>query len=434
MAELEKTPEIDVNPDIFNDIYREKILGTTARHIYMYGGSSSGKSNFIAHQFVLFALSGEGCMVIRETKVSLRASVWLEIKGAVYDMELEGSFKFNETNLTINCLDSAGSIQLFGCDDEDGIKSIKPMKQAAFTKLWAEECNQIAKNMIIQFNLRMRGKAVDDHDEIIKQTFYSWNPTFESHYLNQDFLKPLGWQETDWFYDDGKNVILRTTYKHNRFLAQEEIDYLEELREISPYHARVYLDALWGVLGERVFENIEIIPRAQVPEGLPVYLGQDFGWTDVAAFSAMAVDEAARKIYLFDGFTAAKQDHIKLSNRIKVILKRYNINLGHPIFCDPEDPLMISNMKLQGLNTRDAKKPAGSVLNGLMIMNTYTIVVVEEFKEAVEAINNYTWVQDKQTKKSTDKPSHTFSHVPDAMRYGLEFILQATIGLMGGRR
>jgi len=428
---VDQETDININPDIFNDVYRDKVLGKTARNVYMYGGSSSGKSNFIAHYFIIFALSGEGCMVIRQTKVSLRASVWLELKGAVYDMGLEGSFKFNETNLSINCIDSAGSIQLFGCDDEDGIKSIKPMKQTAFSKLWAEECNQIAKNMIIQFNLRMRGAPVGGFS---KQTFYSWNPTFETHYLNTDFLKPLGWKETDWYYEDENNIILRTTYEHNRFLAQEEIDYLQELRKISPYHARVYLDALWGVLGYRIFENIEIIDRVEVPKGLPFSFGTDFGWTDETSFAAMCVDEPNRKIYLFDGFCESKLDHIKISNKIKVIFNACGANSGSPVFCDPEDPRMIKQMSGQGINAREAKKPAGSVINGLMIMNTYTIVVVREYAKGVEAVNNYTWQEDKQSKKSIDKPNHAFSHIPDSMRYGLELILQGVTQLFGGRR
>lgn len=423
--------DVEVNPDIFNDIYRQKVLPSLARHIYMYGGSSSGKSNFIAHHFVLCALAGEGCMVVRETKVSLRSSVWLELKAAISDMELGDCFKLNETNMTIISMVSAGSIQLFGCDDEDGIKSIKPLVQTAFTKLWLEEVNQIAKKMLIQFNLRMRGKSIGD---FIKQTFYSWNPTYETHYINQDFLKPLGWKETDWFFEDETNLILRTTYKHNRFLAKEEINYLESLREISDYHARVYLDALWGILGERIFEKVETCKRSELPNGLPIHLGIDFGWTDPMAFTAMMVDEIARRIYIFDGFSEPKLDHLKISNRIKVMLTGYGIHFGTPIFCDPEDPLMIQQIKGQGLNAREAKKPPGSVVNGLMIMNTYTIIVVEDYAKGVEAVYNYTWLEDPKSKLPIDKPNHAFSHIPDSMRYGLERILQGVIQIFGGRR
>jgi phage terminase large subunit len=231
--------------------------------------------------------------------------------------------------------------------------------------------------------------------------------------------------------EDEKNLVLRTTYKHIRFLNEEEINYLEELRNISDYHARVYLDGLWGVLGDRVFEKIGKCSIDDIPIHLPIYCGVDFGWSDETAFTLMRVDVKNRFIYLIDGFAESKLDHIQMGNRIKVIFSKYNINVGQPIYCDSEDPRLIQQLSGTGVNARKANKPAGSVINGIMIMNTYTIVVCDSFEKGVNAINNYTWEVDKQTGKAIDKPSHTFSHIPDSMRYGLETLLTGSVETYG---
>lgn len=423
-------PNIDVDMRIFNTAYR-RVVHEYRRHVWIYGGASGGKSNFVAHYLVLCALSGEAVLIARETQVSLRKSVWLEVRDAISDMGLYSKFSQNKTELTFTSNVSLGSIQMVGCDSEDNIKSIKPLQQKGFTKLWLEEVNQISKTMLIQLNLRCRGKVLGGFK---KQTFYTWNPTFEQHYLNQDFLLKMGWDEDDSFLVNENNMVLRTTYKDNDYLSAEDITFLEGLADLSEYHARVYLEGKWGVLGENCFEKIGTCEREDVPEYLPWYAGMDFGWSDPTAFSLMKVDEESRTIYVVDGFSDAKQDHITISNKIKAKFKAYGINKGQPIYCDREDPRLITQIRAEGLNTRDAQKPAGSVLNGIMIMNTYTIVVCVEHKTAVEAVNNYKWKEDQKTGKPTDVPSHMFSHIPDSIRYGLEPVLQGFVRTAGGRR
>lgn len=423
-------PSIKVDMRIFNSCYRV-VAREYRRHVWIYGGASGGKSNFVAHHLVLRALAGEAVLIARETQVSLRKSVWLEVRDAIQDMGLYTKFSQNKTELTFTSKVSLGSIQMVGCDSEDNIKSIKPLQQKGFTKLWLEEVNQISKSMLIQLNMRCRGKVAGGFK---KQTFYTWNPTFEQHYINQDFLLKIGWNEDDTFFTDKNNMVLRTTYKDNDYLSAEDIAYLEGLAELSEYHARVYLDGKWGVLGENCFEKIGTCARDEVPEYLPWYAGMDFGWSDPTAFTLMKVDDDSRIIYVIDGFSDVKQDHVTISTKVKAKFKSYGINRGQPIYCDSEDPRLITQIRAQGLNSRDAQKPSGSVLNGIMIINTYTIVICEEFTKGVEAVNNYKWVEDQKTGKPTDKPSHLFSHIPDSIRYGLEPILQGFVKTTGGRR
>jgi hypothetical protein len=63
-----------------------------------------------------------------------------------------------------------------------------------------------------------------------------------------------------------------------------------------------------------------------------------------------------------------------------------------------------------------------SVLSGLMVMNTYTIKVVEDLKDHCDAMQNYTWKQ--RDGVPIDEPDHTWSHIPDSVRYGNEDTLK----------
>ena len=418
---------VQVDKRFFNSRYMP-INTSKHRNIYCYGGSSSGKSVHIAMYLILCAYTGEGVLIARATKVSLRGSVWLELKGAIHTLNLAKHFKLNSTEMTILCKTSAGSIQMVGCDKEESVRSIKPLKQKSFTKLWLEEADGIPNNMFIQLNLRMRGKPIGGFR---KQTIVSFNPTYEDHYINQDYMKPLGWNGiNDWDYDDGKNLIIRSTYKDNKWLDEEEIEYLEDLGKVSKYHEQVYLNAEWGVLGEHCIEHYEEWNGLfEDVQHLPAYIGMDLGWTDDLALSIMRVDSANRIIYVVDGFVGKKMTHIEIANKIKIYLERNNISQYHPIYADSEDPRLVKMIASQGVNCIGAKKPQGSVLNGIMIMNSYTFKI--KWNDAFKAFSNYTWIQDKKTGKSTQSPNHTFSHIPDSCRYGLEQLLTGFVNTYG---
>ena len=420
--------QFNVNTELFNKSFR-KLLTKKQRNIWLYGGSSSGKSYFIAHWLVIRVLGGEAVLIARETQVSLRKSVWLEMTNAIIDLDLERFFKFNKTELTISCTESVGSIQMVGCDDESKVRSIRPPRQRAYSVLWLEEADGIPKSFLVQLNLRMRGEP---YGGFSKQTISSLNPTYEQHYIFQEYLYPMGWDAiNDWYFEDEKNIIMRTTYRDNDHLAQDEIDYLESLKDVSEYHHKVYLLAEPGILGDRIFDNITYCDMNDVPDYLPLFCGLDIGYTDDTAFSMMRVDEVEKKIYIFDGFSKDKLDHIQMAGRIKLLFEKNNCSVLSPIFADSEDPRIINQLKKEGLNCRPASKPAGSVLNGLMIMNAFELVIVKSFKPAVDSFKNYVWKTDKKTGKAIDEPDHTHSHVPDSCRYGLEIVLkgfQRTLG------
>lgn len=421
--------KIDVNPRIFNRKYY-RAFGRFKRSNYIYGGSSSSKTYSIVQYIIIQALAGEAALVARATAVSLRKTIWVDFLHIISDMGISNLFEVNKTELYLKSKVSVGSIQLVGTDnDADNVKGIKPNNgQGAFSILMCEEADQISKSAVIQLNLRLRGKKIGGYKT---RAFYVFNPVFFLHWLFQDEIIKTGFDPyNDWEYEDEKTLILRCKYTDNDYLEQEEIDFLEGLGEKSAYYKQVYLDSEPGVLGDRVFENVEIIPRSAIPTSskLKVAAGIDFGWQDPTAFTLMYVDHSERIIYIIDGFSKSKLDHISIAERIKVIYKKYGIsNRGVRIYGDSEDPRLIKQLCSEGLYVQDAKKPPGSVLSGLMVLNTYTIKVVDDLKDHCDSVQNYTWKQKDGV--AIDEPDHTWSHIPDSIRYGNEDILRGYGGV-----
>ena len=60
-----------------NEVYRP-YLTDTHRYQLFFGGSSSGKSCFLATRAVLDALSGRNVLVVRKVQRTLHASCWNE--------------------------------------------------------------------------------------------------------------------------------------------------------------------------------------------------------------------------------------------------------------------------------------------------------------------------------------------------------------------
>ena len=93
-------------------------------------------------------------------------------------------------------------------------------------------------------------------------------------------------------------MILKTTYKDNKFLTDEDIYALEH--ETDPYFYNVYTLGNWGVLGKVIFKNWRTEDLSDViPSFDNIYNGIDFGVTDPNAFIRyMLTKVKSRYLYL----------------------------------------------------------------------------------------------------------------------------------------
>ncbi|MCP5016919.1 MAG: hypothetical protein GY938_16865, partial [Ketobacter sp.] len=103
-------------PDDLNPAYYPHLDSMHRIQVY-YGGSSSGKSVFLAQRCVVDVLTnGRNYLVCRAVARTIRKSVFVEIRKAINTWNLNGRFKINKSEMIITC-DNGYQILFAGLDD-----------------------------------------------------------------------------------------------------------------------------------------------------------------------------------------------------------------------------------------------------------------------------------------------------------------------------
>ena len=86
---------------------------------------------------------------------------------------------------------------------------------------------------------------------------------------------------------------------------------------------------------------------------------------------------------------------------------------------DSARPEVIEEFKRNGFKMEGSKKGAGSVKDGLDLLQDYKIII-DDFRsnEIIECFNIYSWDE-----RRPDKPNHKASHIPDALRYAFTYLI-----------
>ena len=100
---------IRVKPSAFNSVYYQHLKNDHRYQIY-YGGSSSGKSFFLATRAVLDCLQGRNYLVVRKVAKTLRGSCWNEIQKAITRHNLNNQFRIRQSDMIIEAKASGAQI------------------------------------------------------------------------------------------------------------------------------------------------------------------------------------------------------------------------------------------------------------------------------------------------------------------------------------
>ena len=276
-----------------NDSYIPFLEDTTRTQIF-YGGSSSGKSYFLSQRCVMDVLKGRNYLITRNVARTIRSSVFNQITKTILAMGLAKQFNISQSDMTITCTRNKKQILFAGLDDVEKLKSVTPI-DGVITDIWMEEATEVAYDADKQLTKRLRG---DTGDNIAKRVIFSFNPVLQTHWIYKEFFGK--WDDSKTMYRDKKLLILKTTYKDNKFLTPDDIDALES--ETDSYFYNVYTLGNWGVLGNLIFKNWRTEDlSSKIPTFDKIYNGLDFGYAaDPNALVRLHVDNARKKIYVFD--------------------------------------------------------------------------------------------------------------------------------------
>lgn len=399
-----------------NDAYMPYLEATQYTQIF-FGGSSSGKSFFLAQRTVMDNMNGYNYLVCRNVSNTLKKSVFNEIWKAICNMQLAMFYDRNKTEITITNRRNNKQILFAGLDDVEKLKSITPVN-GVLERIWIEEATEVKRETYLQLKKRLRGRT-DKHKGII----ISFNPVLKSHWIYKEFFAGK-WDESKNVYQDDRLLILKTTYKDNKFLTPDDIYELEH--EEDEYFYNVYTLGNWGILGNVIFKNWSTADLSGMIASFDnIHNGLDFGFTNPNAFVRCHVSEKTKTIYVFKTYGKRGQTYDNLTKDLKAIV-------GNEIVtCDNEDSRGIFMLQQGGIHAIPAKKGADSVLNGIIWLQGYKIVIDVKCQEFINEIQQYHWQEDKDG-NVIEKPVKKNDHFMDALRYAVEMlIIQATAQATG---
>lgn len=369
-----------------------------------YGGSSSGKSFFICQKIVLDNLAGVNWLVCRNVGRTIRKSVYNEICKAISRMGLKEYFKVNASDMVITNKLNGKQILFTGLDDPEKVKSITPA-DGVLERVFVEEATEVKRQAILQLKKRLRGRSPKS-----KCIILAFNPILKTHFIYKDFFG--GWQDDKTVYEDRDLLIVKTTYKDNIFLTEDDRRLLED--ETDPYFYNVYTLGNWGVLGHVIFKNwrVENIQEL-IPNFDRVYQGCDFGFSDDPnALIKVHLDKAHKKIYVYDEWYQAGMNDDEL-------LRVCRDFCGNQyLICDSAEPKTIDFLAANNIKAVGAVKGADSINRGIRWLQSYEIIIDVHCQNFKNEIEQYHWKEDKYG-NAMAIPVDENNHLIDALRYAL---------------
>ena len=287
-----------------------------------------------------------------------------------------------------------------GMDDNEKIKSITDI-----TDIWCEEGTELTEDDFTQLDLRLRALAG------LLQLFISFNP-----------VSKVNWVYKRWFseaavYNKEDTMIFHTTYKDNKFLPKDYIKALEEKAKTNYVYYRIYALGEFASLDKLIFTNWQVEEFDYTKLQGELAVGMDFGFVnDVSTVVGSIVNEEAKTIHIFKEWG----DTNKTNEELAAII----ISLGFrksTIIADAAEPKSIEEIKRQGVpHIKACTKGPDSILHGIQKLQQYTIYVHPSCTGIITEFENYAWQKDKKTNEYINKPSDSFNHYIDALRYSLQ--------------
>lgn len=394
---------------LMNDVYAEFLTDDRPLQIF-FGGSSSGKSfGILGQRTVRDVMTGKrNYLIVRKTARTLRNSSFNEIRKCIVRMDLESEFSINKTEMAITHKPTGCQVLFAGLDDVEKVKSITPAA-GVLTDIVIEEATEIDYNDYKQLEKRLRG----GDESIIKRITMLFNPILQDHWIFEEFF--LGkWDDSKTYYGDENMLILKTIYKDNRWLTEDDRRKLEE--ETDKYYYEVYTLGNWGVLGNLIFTNWEIQDLSELRKTWAKYHnGLDFGFfPDPAAFVRCGFNRAKKEVYIFKELGGTGYTNDMLAEELKPIIGREIVT------CDSAEPKSIQELNNFGIQAIGARKGPGSVEFGLKWLQRMKIIVDPSCVQTINEMRKFKYQEDRHGNvlpKPVDRDNHYCS---DALRYALE--------------
>ena len=225
--------------------------------------------------------------------------------------------------------------------------------------------------------------------------FIDYNPADEFHWIYEKVLT-----RSDCYF-------IKSTYKDNPFLPQEQVQEIESYRDADPNFWRIYGEGERGHSEGVIYTHWQIAQNATTKPGMVCY-GLDFGYNNPSCI--VRVTESDRNFYVREEFYQSKVTNSELITVLKQIVKP-----GEIVYCDAAEPQRIEEIKRAGINARSANK---DVKAGIDFIKSRKLFIEQGSTNLLKEIKSYKYKNKGQ--KVTNEPEEPLKlndHAMDAMRY-----------------
>jgi phage terminase large subunit len=361
-----------------SDIYFRNLDAKT-RYVLNEGGTRSTKTYSLNQ--VAYTIAGESptpivFSIVSETMPHLRKGAMRDFLGFLKNNNLYIEKDHDKTNniYTVN----KSIIEFFSVDTPGRVHG--PERDYLFVN----ELQYIDYDTFFHLVQRTR-----------KQVFADWNPVSE-FWVYEQFINNPQYKEDI--------TIIHSTLTDNPFLAPEIKKDILLRAERDANYKRVYLEGKIGRLEGVIYPNWDY---EDFDESLPFGYGLDFGFhPDPDAMVKVAINHKAKKIYVKECFYQTNQLVADLQRNVKTYAGRNNL-----IIADSASPRMIAELRKE-FNIKGVVKTAGSVNEGIRILQDYQILTDKESTNVIKELRNYVW-----SDKKAGIPIDAFNHLLDPLRY-----------------
>ena len=406
--------KIEIHQDVFNPVYVPYLEATERKQLF-FGGSSSGKSRFLAMRTVYDLLKGgRNYLIARQVGRTLRGSVFTELLKVINDWGVEQLFTINKSDMLITCINGYQAI-FAGLDDVAKLKSLTPAK-GAITDIWIEEATETERASMKELLKRQRGGSA----KYPKRLTLSFNPIYKTNWIYEEFFKANGWADDQTELKADGLSILKTTYKDNHFLTPDDIADLEN--EKDEYYRNVYTLGNWGVLGNVIMKNWKVadlndpdseyyLPEAQRTNRKH---GLDFGFSsDPTAAPFTHYDKKRERIYIYGEIYETGLTNPEIAEALEPKIGKDYIS------ADSSEPKSVVELNMHGINAIPAKKGPDSVNHGIQWLQQKEIIVDVKCINMRNELSTYKWKEDAGG-NPLPVPVDRNNHLIDALRYAYE--------------
>ncbi|KAA9041617.1 PBSX family phage terminase large subunit [Ginsengibacter hankyongi] len=328
----------------WNELINERfvpLVDNTDRYLILWGGRGSSKSDFAAKKLIYRCLTEKyfRYILVRNEYISIKDSQFQTLKDIVFDLGLDPLFQFKVSPLEIVCI-NGNKFLARGCDDTTRLKSIKDP-----TGAWYEE-DIISEKDFITITTSIRTSKANYLQEI-----FSINPEVEGDYTQNWFWKKFFEDKLETSFtditrveiDQNKTIEMRytshhSTHKDNRYIPDEFIAFLQELKKTNPYYYTIYCLGRWGnkITGGQFYKLFSIgknVSETKYNPSLPLWLSFDFNVLPGVSCGIFQIE--SRKMKMIDEIQLPSPNNTTSNVCREVIRKYQNHSAGMLITGDP---------------------------------------------------------------------------------------------------